>query len=252
VKTETIRLGKHAKVGVHPAKMHPDLARTLVLDYSDPGDLVLDPFAGCGTTLWACAETGRRGFGVEVEEDHAAKALTRGPCSIGDARDLPFAEGTFDLVLTSPPYGEAIGRSGDRAPAKTAAAKVRYEKKRFGKVVSKHAVYGTSPLNIGTVPLRRFKELMPAAIKHAVRVVKRGGFVVLVVKDQRLGRRRLGSFDLAGSVVRWGEDSGAVFYGRRFGIIPESSWTLWQRVNEKRWDIPVPDVEQVIVLRRSV
>jgi DNA modification methylase len=38
----------------------PDAMRCLIRDYSDPGDLVVDPFAGSGTTALACALEGRR------------------------------------------------------------------------------------------------------------------------------------------------------------------------------------------------
>ena len=42
---------------------------------TNPGDLVLDPFCGSGTTLVAAALNGRRGFGIDVSED--AVVLTR-------------------------------------------------------------------------------------------------------------------------------------------------------------------------------
>lgn len=256
-RTESVSLGNDAPVlGVHPAKMHPDLALRLVQDYAPDGGHVLDPFAGCGTTLWACAQLGRFGVGVEVEPHHAVAAKRHGLVVGGDACALPFVIGAFDCVVTSPPYGEAIGRSGDRSPEKTAANKARYEKRRFGRVLTKHAHYGSSRRNLGSMPLSRragecFITQMPLAVSEAIRVLKSGGFAVFVVKDQRLGRRSLGCFDLPGELVRWGRDAGAIFYGRRYGLVPQSRWTLWQRVNESRWSIPVPDVEQAIVLRKK-
>jgi DNA modification methylase len=235
--------------------MHLDLAKTLVADYSRQGALVLDPFAGCGTTLHAAVSLGRRAVGVEIERDHAEQARKHAIVFQGDALALPFADESVDLVVTSPPYGEAIGRSGDRAPDKTAANKARYEEQRFGRALTKHAVYGAHPKNIGAVPLKRrnapcFLSMMPKAIEEMVRVLKPGAFAAVVVKDQRLGRRGSGVFDLPGAIVTWGQAAGAVFYGRRFGLIPASNWTLWQRVNQQRWGHPIPDVEHVVLLKK--
>lgn len=54
-----------------------DLMRSLVRDYSRPGDLVCDPCAGGGTTLLAAAQTGRRAIGAELDPVTHAKALKR-------------------------------------------------------------------------------------------------------------------------------------------------------------------------------
>jgi len=45
-----------------------DLMLQLVLDFTEPGDLVLDPFAGSGTTGVACLSLGRRFVGWEIDE----------------------------------------------------------------------------------------------------------------------------------------------------------------------------------------
>lgn len=38
---------------------------------SDPGDLVLDPFAGSGTTVVACSRTNRSCIAFEIDEKYA-------------------------------------------------------------------------------------------------------------------------------------------------------------------------------------
>lgn len=61
--------------GAHFATMPPDLARTCVLAGSRPGDIVLDPFNGSGTTGLVAGELGRRYVGVELNPEYIA--LTR-------------------------------------------------------------------------------------------------------------------------------------------------------------------------------
>lgn len=46
--------------------MLPALARRAIETYSDPGDLVVDPMCGIGTTLVEAADLGRRAAGVEL------------------------------------------------------------------------------------------------------------------------------------------------------------------------------------------
>jgi SAM-dependent methyltransferase len=76
---------------------------------TDPGDAVLDPFAGFGTTLVVAESLGREAFGVEVDADRAAfiRSRMRAPDRLftADARELeelPIPAVT--LAITSPPY----------------------------------------------------------------------------------------------------------------------------------------------------
>lgn len=62
---------------VHATQKPLALMRALVEDFSDPGELVLDPFAGSGTTGVACRELGRRFLGYEHSPEYHAAALRR-------------------------------------------------------------------------------------------------------------------------------------------------------------------------------
>jgi hypothetical protein len=109
----------------HPARMAPDLAATLINDYTRPGDLVFDPLAGSGTTLVEAVHAGRNAIGIEYEPGWVALAranigLARKQGGTGHARVLrgdatrlprgvpPELRGQISLVLTSPPYGKTM------------------------------------------------------------------------------------------------------------------------------------------------
>ncbi len=51
--------------------------RQIVDDFSDPGDLILDPFAGSGTTAIAALMLGRRFVGWERDDNYHAIATRR-------------------------------------------------------------------------------------------------------------------------------------------------------------------------------
>jgi hypothetical protein len=53
------------------------LVNALVRDYSRPGDLICDPFAGWGSTLAAAVANNRRAIGAEMDKDAHAEAVRR-------------------------------------------------------------------------------------------------------------------------------------------------------------------------------
>ncbi len=62
---------------VHPTEKPLDLLGTLIQRFSEPGDLILDPFAGSGTTGRAAKDLGRRAVLVEREERYCEIAANR-------------------------------------------------------------------------------------------------------------------------------------------------------------------------------
>ena len=68
---------------VHPTQKPLALMESLIRDFTDPGELVLDPFAGSGTTGVACRRMGRRFVGWERDAKYHAIAERR----IGSARE---------------------------------------------------------------------------------------------------------------------------------------------------------------------
>lgn len=61
----------------HPCQMPEALLERIVRASSDRGDLVLDPFAGSGTTLAVAKRLGRRYLGIELSPEYAEKIRER-------------------------------------------------------------------------------------------------------------------------------------------------------------------------------
>src|SRR5438067_9680347 len=61
----------------HPCQMPEAVLERIVRVSSNPGDLVLDPFAGSGTTLAAAKRLGRRYLGMELSEEYAERVQQR-------------------------------------------------------------------------------------------------------------------------------------------------------------------------------
>ncbi len=135
--------GDQAYVGATPSYVIWNLLQR----YTAPGDLVVDPFCGSGTTLDVAKDTGREARGFDV-------APYRPDIEAGDARQLPLESGSVDLVFMDPPYGD-------------------------------HVHYSDDPRCIGKLSARedRYFQEMRRAIFEGVRVLKPGGIFGLYVCD---------------------------------------------------------------------
>jgi len=105
------------------------LVERFLAEYTDPGDRVLDPFAGYGTTLAVAERLDRRGYGVEYDDDRAYHARDAVPdddrVRRGSVLDLdPSWVPACDCCFTSPPFME---RTDDRNPFENYAGHSTYD-----------------------------------------------------------------------------------------------------------------------------
>lgn len=89
--------GNNKYAGVTPAFV----IYNMVKRYTEPGDLVLDPMAGSGTTIDVCQEEGRRCIAFDISP-------TRPDIKQNDARKIPLADESVDMVFIDSPYGDNI------------------------------------------------------------------------------------------------------------------------------------------------
>jgi len=116
------------KWATHNAKYRgnwsPYIPRNIILRYSQEGDIVLDQFAGGGTTLIECKLLNRKAIGVDINPNaiELCKKSIEFNCEPsgqvyikqGDARNLKFVEDNkVNLICTHPPYADIIKYSDD-------------------------------------------------------------------------------------------------------------------------------------------
>lgn len=108
---------------LHPATFPISLARRVIELFTHRGELVLDPFAGSGTTLVAAEDLERNAVGFDLKPDYVDLArrrlqpegearVHRQLCLCEDARAIPsyLAPETVGLIFTSPPYANLLNR----------------------------------------------------------------------------------------------------------------------------------------------
>ncbi|MDA8317022.1 MAG: DNA methyltransferase [Actinomycetota bacterium] len=214
------RTGRYVEIsGTHPAKMLPAIAARAIATYSAPGDLVLDPMAGIGSTLVEAVHLGRDAIGVEYEPPWAelARANLRhaksqgatghGEVLCGDARHLPAvvdpaAVGLVALVVTSPPYGASLHGRVTARPGQG--------------IAKSHNRYSTDRANLAHVGLGGLLDAMGTILAGCQRVLRPGGFVAMTVRPFWSNGRLV---DLPGAMVRVGEESGLVLYERNVALL---------------------------------
>jgi len=79
----------------HPAQKPEKLLAKLILASSNEGDLIFDPFLGCGTTSVVAKKLGRRYVGVEIDETYCCLSEKRLMMADSDKRIQGYEDGVF-------------------------------------------------------------------------------------------------------------------------------------------------------------
>lgn len=179
---------------LHPAPFsYTDVSR-LVKMLSKPGDTVLDPFSGVGSTLKAAAYEGRNGIGFEIYEDFANLTKTRLETEVpadllaattqevrhGDSRILAseLEPESLDLIVTSPPYWSILNKKSDHKQKQTREA--------HGLVTN----YGDSDQDLGNIEdYEEFIEVLADILGDCGKALKNRKYMAVIVGDFRHGSR---------------------------------------------------------------
>lgn len=149
--------GAHKNGSAYHGNFVPQIPRQLIQRYTKPGDVVIDPFLGGGTTLIEARRQGRHGIGIELNPEvlmEAAQNIGSEPwpsevhtglytelCE-GDARSFDLSKTmqkagwtSAQLVIMHPPYHDIIKFSEDDPSDLSHAASVADFLHMFGECV---------------------------------------------------------------------------------------------------------------------
>jgi DNA modification methylase len=105
------------KVIDHPCPFPEEIAYRLIQIYSYPGDLVLDPFAGSGTTLKVASHLERRSVGYDVIQKYVdlTRERIKEPLTLRPEQLIA----VFDKIDIDMPSGNGTGRKKGHRPRKS-------------------------------------------------------------------------------------------------------------------------------------
>lgn len=89
--------GDNTYSGVTPAL----IIYNLIWKYTKPGDVIVDPMCGSGTSIDVCKEEKRKAIGYDISP-------VRKDVIQNDARHIPLDANSVDMVFIDPPYGDNI------------------------------------------------------------------------------------------------------------------------------------------------
>ncbi|MEU7474364.1 DNA methyltransferase [Lentzea sp. NPDC042327] len=205
----------------HPAKMLPDVARYAIAHYTEPGDLVLDPMCGIGTTLVEAVRLGRRAVGVEYEPHWVTVARSNlalaseqgvehdGQVFHGDARQLSTLlpaelRGQAALVVTSPPYGPSTHGRVAVAPGEG----IQKYFHQYGSTLDRG--------NLANIGHHRLLSGFTRILAALTEFLRPGGYIAITVRPWREHAELI---DLPSQILTCGQNAGLVAVERCVALL---------------------------------
>ena len=175
-------------VVLHPAKFPETLIKEFICFFTKAGMTVLDPMVGTGSTLISCIESGRNGYGIELNHKYANIAkrqahkelcqnhLFRSNLKIevitGDARQLDkFGLPIFDYCITSPPYWDMLRMKGAETQKKRREQKL-------------DVAYSDDPKDVGNISnYDAFLESLVDIYRKVFDTLRSNAYFTIIVKN---------------------------------------------------------------------
>jgi len=174
---------------IHPAVFPIALPKKCIELFTHKGELVLDPFAGIGTTLIAAKDLERNAVGFDLNEKYvefANRRLAELPQTLDgtkqieicdDAINIPkyLEEETVSLCVTSPPYANMLNHERLN---KSFRSDLR-QNKHYKKVQQ----YSNNPRDLGTMDVKQYTKELVKIFKAIRPLLKPKAHCVINVND---------------------------------------------------------------------
>jgi DNA modification methylase len=170
--------------GMHDGKYHgnfvPQIPYQAVRRFTKPGDVVLDPFLGSGTTLIECRRQGRHGIGIELVESIADEAQKR-----IDAEANPY--NTWQEVI----QGDSTDERTIRQVRETLGRQGRHQVQLLIMHPPYHDIirFSDEPQDLSNAPtLKDFLESFKKVVRGTRDLLEKDHFLVVVIGDKYSNR----------------------------------------------------------------
>ena len=212
----------------HPAKFPEDLVEEFIAFFTKPGQVVLDPFMGVGSTVLAAAQGGRRGIGLELNPEYHALAVqhlgehaSEHLLMNADASDVvklweEHSLPEVDFVMTSPPYWDMLSKSRGNV--------FSTQKSRIARGLD-HVYSEGDARDLGNITdYGEFVTRLARVLGDVSEVLRPGRYMVVVVQNLRSpeGRMVKLAWDLAARLEQW-----LTFKGERIWCQDNKKLGIW-------------------------
>ena len=173
---------------IHPAVFPIALPARCIKLFTHKGELVLDPFAGVGTTLIAAQDLGRNAVGFDLKKEYvdfsnkrlSQKKLqdnTKQVVIHDDSLNIPeyLNEETISLCVTSPPYSNMLNR-----PRLNKSLRGDLRRNKHYKKVQQ---YSNDPRDLGTMEPKKYAEELGKIYAKILPLLKPKAHCVINITD---------------------------------------------------------------------
>ena len=181
---------------LHPAKFPEKIVRMFITFFTRPGELVVDPFLGSGSTLIAAKQSNRNAIGIELAEKYVKISRERlTPIVIPSYSPLYETTGKgywrvihgnslkltdlwrkndfprIDFVITSPPYWSQLGRDD-----------IRQKERKTQGLDTKYSI--VDPHDLGNIEnYEEFLKQQKMVFDQLYHLVKPNGYMVIITNN---------------------------------------------------------------------